>query len=115
MSTSNDGRIVYLNRRWSDYGVKVASDKDVWRDIIHAEDIGVLEAAWRQGISAGSSFEVTVRVRLGNGDYRCMMIGAAPMRDANGEIVRWYGVNTDIEERRLAEQALSALGRSLLT
>ncbi|MET3219089.1 ATP-binding protein [Burkholderia cepacia] len=105
-STSNDGRIVYLNRRWSDYGVKVASDKDVWRDIIHAEDIGVLEAAWRQGISAGSSFEVTVRVRLGNGDYRCMMIGAAPMRDANGEIVRWYGVNTDIEERRLAEQAL---------
>ena len=105
-STSNDGRIVYLNRRWSDYGVKVASDKDVWRDIIHAEDIGVLEAAWRQGISTGSGFEVTARVRLGNGDYRCMMIGAAPMRDADGEIVRWYGVNTDIEERRLAEQAL---------
>ncbi|MBN3827531.1 PAS domain-containing protein [Burkholderia sp. Ac-20384] len=105
-STSNDGRIVYLNRRWSDCGVEITSGKDVWRDIIHAEDIGVLEAAWRQGISTGSSFEVTVRVRLGNGDYRCMIIGAAPMRDADGKIVRWYGVNTDIEERRLAEQAL---------
>ncbi|WP_422388139.1 ATP-binding protein [Burkholderia gladioli] len=105
-STSNDGRIVYLNRRWSDYGVEINGDKDVWHDIIHAEDIGEFECRWREAIATGSGFEVTARVRLGNGAYRWMIIGAAPLRGADGTITRWYGVNTDIEERRRAEQAL---------
>jgi PAS domain S-box-containing protein len=105
-SASNDGRLVYLNRRWADYGVEISDDKDVWRDIIHADDIGAFEAAWRNAIASESGFEVTARVRLGNGQYRCMIVGAAPLRDADGSIRRWYGVNTDIEERRRAEQAL---------
>ncbi|WP_279610358.1 histidine kinase dimerization/phospho-acceptor domain-containing protein, partial [Burkholderia gladioli] len=61
---------------------------------------------WREAIATGSGFEVTARVRLGNGAYRWMIIGAAPLRGADGTITRWYGVNTDIEARRHAEQAL---------
>ncbi|NUY01440.1 PAS domain-containing sensor histidine kinase [Paraburkholderia youngii] len=105
-STSDTGRLVYLNRRWSDCGVSIGDEKNVWREIVHPEDINGFEAAWRNAISTGSSFEVTARVRLGVDGYRCMIIGAAPLRDGDGRIRRWYGVNTDIEERRRAEQAL---------
>ncbi|AMV44297.1 PAS domain-containing sensor histidine kinase [Paraburkholderia caribensis] len=105
-STAEDGRLLYLNRRWTDYGVKVSNGADVWRDIVHSDDIETLESAWHQAISTGSPFEVTARVRLGSGEYRCMIIGAAPLRDGKGRVRRWYGVNTDIEERRQAEQAL---------
>lgn len=106
-STSNDGRLVYLNRRWNEYGVTLADDgSDIWHAIVHAEDIAALQAAWRSALATGSGFEVTARIRRGDGVYRWMHIGAAPMRDSDGHIVRWYGVNTDIEERRRAEQAL---------
>ncbi|MBJ9691336.1 PAS domain S-box protein [Burkholderia vietnamiensis] len=105
-STAEDGRLLYLNRRWTDYDVRTRDGADVWRDIVHPDDIATLEAAWHDAISSGSPFEVTARVQLGSGEYRCMIIGAAPLRDADGRIRRWYGVNTDIEARRQAEQAL---------
>ncbi|KWH51584.1 MULTISPECIES: PAS domain-containing sensor histidine kinase [Burkholderia] len=105
-STDEDGRLLYLNRRWTDYGVRTSDGTDVWRDIVHADDIETLRAAWRQAISTGSPFEVTARVQLGSGEYRCMIVGAAPLRGGDGRILRWYGVNTDIEARRQAEQAL---------
>lgn len=105
-STTEDGHLLYLNRRWTDYGVGISEGKGAWRDIVHPEDIEALEEAWRNAISSGTALEVTARVRLGSGGYRCMIIGAAPLRNAEGRILRWYGVNTDIEERRRAEQAL---------
>ncbi|CAR57643.1 PAS domain-containing sensor histidine kinase [Burkholderia cenocepacia] len=105
-STAEDGRLLYLNRRWTDYDVRTRDGTNVWRDIVHPDDIATLEAAWHDAITSGSPFEVTVRVQLGSGEYRCMIIGAAPLRDGDGRIRRWYGVNTDIEARRQAEQAL---------
>ncbi|WP_250493808.1 PAS domain-containing sensor histidine kinase [Caballeronia sp. GAWG1-1] len=106
-SSSNDGRLIYLNRRWNEYGVKLADDgHDIWQEIVHAEDFAALQAAWREALATSSGFEVTARIRRGDGVFRWMHIGAAPLRDSEGNLVRWYGVNTDIEERKRAEQAL---------
>ncbi|MBB3262140.1 PAS domain S-box-containing protein [Paraburkholderia bannensis] len=105
-SASDAGRLFYRNQRWSDFGVDVGDDGAEWRDILHPDDFDAFEIEWRNALMTGESFEISARVQLTSGEYRYMIIGAAPLRDADGRILRWYGVNTDIEERRRAELAL---------
>jgi PAS domain S-box-containing protein len=106
-SSSRDGQLGYINQRWNEFGVTVAEDGgDTWRSIVHPDDLSAMDAAWQSAIRAGTSFENAVRVRRGDGVYRWMNIRAEPLRDTGGCILRWYGVNTDIEARMRAEQAL---------
>ncbi|MBN3759344.1 PAS domain S-box protein [Burkholderia sp. Ac-20365] len=106
-SSSRDGCPDYMNRRWNEYGVKLADDiPDIWQSIVHPDDLLAMQAAWRDAVATGSALETTARIRRTDGVYRWMHIGAEPLRDAHGEIVRWYGVNTDIEEHKQTQQAL---------
>ncbi|WP_343656491.1 PAS domain S-box protein [Paraburkholderia caribensis] len=106
-SSSRDGSPDYMNRRWNEYGVDLADDiRDIWQSIVHPDDLPAMQAAWREAVATGSALETTARIRRKDGVYRWMHIGAEPLRDAHGEIVRWYGVNTDIEEHKQTQQAL---------
>ncbi|SDI71926.1 PAS domain S-box-containing protein [Paraburkholderia steynii] len=106
-SSSRDGCPDYMNRRWNEYGVELADDiRDIWQSIVHSDDLPAMQAAWREAVATGSALETTARIRRKDGVYRWMHVGAEPLRDANGEIVRWYGVNTDIEEHKQTQQAL---------
>nr|WP_241014976.1 PAS domain S-box protein [Burkholderia sp. Ac-20379] len=109
-SSRDDGRPTYVNRRWSEYGIDTGrgrnGDGDVWRDILHPDDLAEVQAAWGEAIARGGYFERTARFRHGDGSYRWTVIASAPLRGADGRIQAWYGVNTDIEALRRAEQAL---------
>jgi PAS domain S-box-containing protein len=106
-SSSSDGRLSFINRRWNELGVTLAdNDGDIWRSIVHPDDYPAAQHAWNQAIATGMPFENVSRIRRSDGVYRWMHIGAEPLRDHAGNILRWYGVNTDIEERKQAEQAL---------
>jgi PAS domain S-box-containing protein len=106
-SSAGDGRTVFFNRRWNEMGVSPGEgETDRWRSIVHPEDRPLMEQAWREAIASGSSFENESRVRRTDGTYRWMHIGAAPVRDESGQVLRWYGVNTDIEARKQAEESL---------
>ena len=115
-TSSNDGKLEFVNRRWQEVGVFAAdiggsttdasTGRDIWSEIIHANDLQGMDRAWSDAIALGRSFEYSARVRRNNGEYRWMHIGAEPMRDAQDNVLRWYGVNTDIEERKRAEEAL---------
>ncbi|CAN7192797.1 PAS domain S-box protein [Paraburkholderia sp. SIMBA_054] len=106
-SSSRDGELSYINRRWNELGITLTGGSgDVWTSIVHPDDWPAMHAAWRGAIATGKPFENVARIRQSNGSYRWMHIGADPLRDQNGQILRWYGVNTDIEERKQAEQAL---------
>ncbi|MFM0513870.1 PAS domain-containing sensor histidine kinase [Paraburkholderia sp. RL17-373-BIF-A] len=106
-SSSSDGRLSFINRRWNELGVTLAdNDGDIWRSIVHPDDYSAAQHAWNQAIATGMPFENVSRIRRSDGVYRWMHIGAEPLRDHAGNILRWYGVNTDIEERKQAEQAL---------
>jgi PAS domain S-box-containing protein len=96
----------YINRRWNEYAVNLAGEAgDIWRSIVHPDDYPAMQATWRDAVATGGAVEMTVRIRRKDGVYRWMHIGAEPLRDADGEIVRWYGVNTDIEEHKQTQQA----------
>ena len=59
----------------------------------------------------GTPFEQEVRHRAADGQYRWFLVRGVPLRDSEGCIVRWYGTSTDIEDRKRAEEELTAAKR----
>ena len=70
----------------------------------HPEDRA--EEEWRAAFAAGEPFEKEARLRRADGAYRWFLLRAMPLRDERGNVVKWYGTTTDIEDRRRAEEAL---------
>jgi PAS domain S-box-containing protein len=68
---------------------------------------------WRRVLASGEAGETEGRLRRFDGEYRCFLFRASPLRNESGKIVKWYGTNTDIEERKRAEDALRAADREL--
>jgi PAS domain S-box-containing protein len=103
-----DGYLDYFNKPWLEYlGVtlsEVAGWK--WKAFIHPEDVEGIVDKWQACLASGEIFEYETRVRRADGEYRWMFHRKVPLRDANGNIVKWYGSSLDIDERKTAEEAL---------
>jgi formate hydrogenlyase transcriptional activator len=100
-----DGHLDYFNKPWLEY-LGATLDKVAgwnWTAFIHPEDVEGILAKWRASLASGEIFEYETRVRRANGDYRWMFHRKVPLRDANGDIVKWYGSSMDIEELKTAE------------
>jgi len=103
-----DGYLDYFNKPWLTY-LGVTLDKMAgwnWTAFIHPEDVEGILAKWRACLVSGETFEYESRVRRANGEYRWMFHRKVPLRDADGNIVKWYGSSLDIDERKTAEEAL---------
>src|SRR6266481_5924429 len=103
-----DGYLDYFNKPWLEY-LGVTLDKVTgwnWTAAVHPEDVEGIVAKWRACLATGEIFEYETRVRRANGEYRWMFHRKVPLRDANGNIVKWYGSSLDIEERKTAEEKL---------
>ncbi len=103
-----DGAAEYLNKRWLDYtGLSLEQALGWnWQAAIHPEDRPRLFELWREIREAGRLTEVEARLRRFDGVYRWFLFRPAPLHDESGKVVRWYGTNTDIEDRKRAEDAL---------
>lgn len=104
-----DGHIDFLNRRWCEYtGLRVdEACGQGWHTVIHAEDLAKLVARWRSMVAAGKPGEMEARLRRFDGEYRWFLIRTHPLADASGRVMKWYGTNTDIEDRKRAEALLA--------
>jgi PAS domain S-box-containing protein len=105
-----DGTIDYCNERWRSYtGLEL---KDLqgngWRTMLHPDDRDRVLKAWHESVVNETPYEQEERHHAADGTYRWFLARAFPLRDAEGRIVRWYGTNTDIEDRKRAEAALNA-------
>ena len=107
-SAPPDGNTDYCNERWRSYtGIELKDLRGYgWKSMIHPEDRDRVLKAWKQSVTNGTPYEQEERHRGADGNYRWFLSLALPMRDAEGRIVRWYGTNTDIEDRKRAEEAL---------
>jgi PAS domain S-box-containing protein len=103
-----DGDFEFCNQRWLDYtGMSFNEIKGWgWAAAVHPQDITDLREGWRTALVRSTGFEGEARMRRADGCYRWFLIQAVPLRDSGGRIVRWYGTNTDIEERKLAQEEL---------
>jgi PAS domain S-box-containing protein len=108
-----DGAADFLNQRFRDYtGLSLEEGRGWgWMNAFHPEDRAIDE--WRAALAAGEPFEKEARLRRADGEYRWFMLRAVPLRDAQGNIVKWYGTSTDIEERQRAEGVLREQARLL--
>ena len=104
-----DGLTAFRNRRWREYtGLPVEDTEGFgWRTVIHPEDVERHMEKWRMCSARGEPCEDEARFRrAADGEYRWFLFRAVPLRDEIGRILKWYGVLTDIEDRKRAEQAL---------
>jgi PAS domain S-box-containing protein len=103
-----DGSNTYVNRRYVEYsGMGTAQTAGSgWREAVHPEDLERHEGKWRASVASGDPHESEVRFRGADGQYRWHLDRGVPLRDADGNIIKWYGVVTDIEDRKRVEEAL---------
>jgi formate hydrogenlyase transcriptional activator len=107
-SAAADGTAEFFNRRWLDYaGLSVGQVQGWgWTSAVHPDDLNKLEDYWREVLASGQSGQIEARLRRFDGVYRWFLFRTTPSLD-NGRVVKWYGTNTDIEERKKAEQAVA--------
>jgi PAS domain S-box-containing protein len=103
-----DGSMDYCNLQWRSYMGFTQEDLqgEGWQRMLHPEDRERVLNAWRESVTTGAPYEQEERHRGGNGQYRWFLARGVPLRDSTGRIIRWYGTNTDIEDRKRAEWAL---------
>ena len=81
-----------------------------WKLYIHSDDLDRAAAAWDHSLATGEPYDVEYRVRRGSdGSYRWFMARALPIRGDRGEITRWFGTCTDVDEQRRLAEARDAL------
>lgn len=111
--TDETGWISWYNRRWFEYtGTTLAQMEGWgWRQVHHPDHLDRVEAKFRAHIDSGEEWEDTFPLRGRDGSFRWFLSRAFPLRSATGDVVRWFGTNTDIDEQVLAQQALQEADR----
>jgi PAS domain S-box-containing protein len=99
-----DGVVDFVNQRWLDYtGLSFEKEIEDPTCAVHHEDLPRIMEKWLADMAAGEPFEDELRLRRADGEYRWCLVRSAPLRDEQGNLVKWYGVCIDIEDRKRAE------------
>jgi diguanylate cyclase (GGDEF)-like protein/PAS domain S-box-containing protein len=77
-----------------------------WKEIVHPDDLDECFSKWQNALRTGESYDVEYRLRGKDGNYRWFLCRANPIRNANQEIVKWFGTCTDIESQKQNQQIL---------
>src|SRR5580693_10725201 len=102
-----DGSLDFINQRWEEIGLSLDNlQGSEWINVLHPDERGEVAEKWRIAVDTGTPYENIERVRRADGEYRWFLSRAQPLRDELGNIVKWYGTDTDIEDQKRAEDAL---------
>ncbi|MGA9140123.1 MAG: PAS domain S-box protein [Methanocella sp.] len=103
-----DGWIFWYNKQWYDYTGTTLEEMQGWgwRKVHHPDHVKAVMEEWSSRIKAGQPYDNVFPLRGKDGNYRWFLTRVTPIRDAQGNIQRWFGTNTDITERKRAEEAL---------
>ncbi|HEY1945399.1 MAG TPA: sigma 54-interacting transcriptional regulator [Bryobacteraceae bacterium] len=115
-SGAADGFCTFVNMRWTEY-TGLSLDDTVgsgWKMVVHPDDLERHLHKWQASVGAGEPFEHEVRFRRAiDGQYRWFLVRGVALRDQRGGVLKWYGIATDIEDRKRAEQAISVQNKRL--
>jgi PAS domain S-box-containing protein len=100
-----DSSNVSMNSRWTQYTGSSAAGLS-WQGAVHPDDLKRHLDVFCASSVAGLPFEDEVRFRRADGQYRWFFVQGVPLRDELGKILKWYGIVTDIEDRKRAEETL---------
>jgi PAS domain S-box-containing protein len=103
-----DGTAEFLSQHYLNF-IGLSADAAAgwgWTTAVHPDDVEGLSDTWQRILSSEMPGEAEARLRRHDGEYRWFLFRTNPLRDAGGRIIKWYGVNTDIEDRKRAEVEL---------
>jgi PAS domain S-box-containing protein len=103
-----DSSNVSMNSRWTEYTGSSAAGLG-WQAAVHPNDLKRHLDVFGASSVAGLPFEDEVRFRRADGQYRWFCVQGVPLRDELGKILKWYGIVTDIEDRKRAEETRERL------
>jgi two-component system sensor histidine kinase UhpB len=102
-----DGTVDFVNQRWLEYtGLSVEEALADSNRVVHPEDFPRVMEKWLTQMAVGKQGEDEMRLRRADGEYRWFLIRTVPLLDQQGNIVKWYGTSTDIEDRKRTADAL---------
>ncbi|WP_026462545.1 PAS domain-containing protein [Adhaeribacter aquaticus] len=111
-TTDSNGFHDYFNQRWIDftgYTVEASQGTEMWNNLLHPDDRERAHQRWQHSLQTGAFYEIEYRFKSKEGTYKWFLGQAVPMRNAQGEITKWFGTCTDIEEqKRWQEELISA-------
>lgn len=101
-STLPDGFHDYYNAGWYAFtgAPEGSTDGEGWNGMFHPDDQERSRIRWRHSLDTGEPYEIEYRLRHHSGQYRWTLGRALPIRDEDGQIVRWMGTCTDIHEQK---------------
>ncbi|OEO30705.1 hypothetical protein VW23_019750 [Devosia insulae DS-56] len=110
-----DGTADFFNRHYLEYVGKTPEELGgwAWTAAVHPDDIARLGATWNLARETGGNAECEARLLGADGAYRWFIFRANPLLDDAGNVLKWYGINTDIEDRKRAEESLRLSEASL--
>jgi hypothetical protein len=111
---NSDGWIFWYNNRWFEYTGTTLEEMQGWgwTKVHHPDYVDAVKAKYYSNIvERQTTWEDTFPLRSADGDYRWFLSRAVPIRDQSGQIVRWFGTNTDVTAQRHAEEALQEENR----
>jgi PAS domain S-box-containing protein len=105
------GWIYWYNQRWFDYTGTTLEEMQGfgWKGVHHADHVERVLASYTRATEAGQPWEDTFPLRGKDGEHRWFLSRALPIRDEHGQVVRWFGTNTDITDRLQAEEQRTLL------
>lgn len=104
-----DGKILYVNRAMREYsglGVEDVMADDFRARLVHSDDLARSRDERQLALERGAPFELELRARRKDGQYRWFLIRYNPLRDEEGRIIRWYSTGTDIDDRKRDEERI---------
>jgi PAS domain S-box-containing protein len=114
-ATRADGWNIYFNRHWVDYTGMTLEEScgHGWNIPFHPDDRQRAWQAWQRATQEGATYSLEVRLRRADGIYRWWLVRGAPLRDAAGNTVKWFGTCTDIHDLKEAEAEIRRLNSDL--
>jgi PAS domain S-box-containing protein len=105
-SMAPDGSVTFINRKVRDFtGMSLDQIRESGQfEMIHPEEREAAAQNCLEALANGSHFEAEHRIRRVDGLYRWHLRRAEPLRDENGQIIQWFGVDLDIDDQKRAEE-----------
>jgi PAS domain S-box-containing protein len=104
-----DGYLDFTNRRWFEFSGLTLEQTEGWNWFrsLHPDDLDRVSRLWTRSLTTGEAFETEYRMRRGSdGSYRWFLSRSELVRDESGQIVKWFGTCTDIDDQKRNEQEL---------